>query len=72
MRHLLRQARLERGWTQAEAARRLNMSEREYRHLELGTRKPSLDNLRSIHRVFGIPYEQLVEGVFGDNTRCAP
>lgn len=72
MRDRLRQERLARGWTQAEAARRLGITERAYRHLEYGTHNPSHRTVRRIKEVFGLSYDELMDNVFVDNETCAP
>lgn len=63
MRERLRQARIQRGMTQAEAARMLGMTERGYRHLEHGTRNPSHDTVHRVYEVFGLTYEDLMYNV---------
>ncbi|MCL6516597.1 MULTISPECIES: helix-turn-helix transcriptional regulator [Alicyclobacillus] len=61
MRNRLKQARQSKGWTQAEVARRLGMTERAYRHLEAGTRNPSYETVKKLRKLFGIPDEELLE-----------
>jgi transcriptional regulator with XRE-family HTH domain len=44
----LRSARDMRGWSQAELARRAGLPPTSIAHFEIGTRKPSFDNLRRL------------------------
>ncbi|SFU39370.1 DNA-binding transcriptional regulator, XRE-family HTH domain [Alicyclobacillus macrosporangiidus] len=60
MRTKLKQARKANGWTQAETAKRLGITERAYRHFEAGTRNPSYDTLVKLEQLFGMPHSELL------------
>ncbi len=49
----LRELRLARGWSEAELAHRLNMSQSAYSRLECGTTRLDLERLQQLAAVFG-------------------
>lgn len=48
------------GWTQADVAAKLNMSQRAYSHYENGSRNISVDTLVIIARLYGVSTDFLV------------
>lgn len=59
MRSGLKRARLEKGWTQAEAAAQFGITERAYRAWELGSRTPTYKKMLELQRVFERSVEEL-------------
>jgi len=58
----LKALRVERGWSQAELAERLDVSRQSVNAIETGKYDPSLPLAFRIARLFGLP----IEGVFED------
>jgi transcriptional regulator with XRE-family HTH domain len=56
------QARQIRGWSQAELARRLEVSRERLGKWEKGISAPSLDDLVPLSEVLGVPFAELVQG----------
>lgn len=52
--HNLKAKRLEKGWTQTEAARRLKTHVRNYRNYESGYTEPNLKTIQQIMKVFSV------------------
>lgn len=61
MRTLLKNQRLKKQLTQKELARQLNISERHYQAIELGTRQGSIAVWDKLEDIFNIPQRQLRE-----------
>jgi transcriptional regulator with XRE-family HTH domain len=61
--HRLRSRRDERGWTQAELARRCDLHKAYIGFVERGERNVSLVNLRRIARVLRVRLSDLLEGL---------
>lgn len=66
MRYKLREARIAHNMSPAEVASAIGITERAYRYIESGERKPSLDTALKIETLFGIPPRELV--VQNDST----
>lgn len=66
MRHKLREARIARNMKPADVAKAIGISERGYRYIESGERKPSIETALKIEALFGIPPRELV--VQNDST----
>ncbi|HUN71928.1 MAG TPA: helix-turn-helix transcriptional regulator [Steroidobacteraceae bacterium] len=62
MKNRLKALRVERGWSQAELAERLDVSRQSVNAIETGKYDPSLPLAFRIARLFGLP----IEGVFED------
>lgn len=65
MRNLVRELRLERGWTQSDLAGRLDVSRQTIYAIEAERYDPSLPLALAIGRLFKLPVEQ----VFGGGAR---
>ncbi|CTQ52303.1 transcriptional regulator, y4mF family [Roseibium album] len=61
MRNHLKQLRGEQGWSQAELAKRLDVTRQTVIALEKGKYDPSLPLAFRISRVFGLPIEKLFD-----------
>jgi putative transcriptional regulator len=61
MQNHLKQLRGEQGWSQAELAKRLDVTRQTVIALEKGKYDPSLPLAFRISRVFGLPIEKLFE-----------
>jgi putative transcriptional regulator len=59
MRNTVRELRTERGWTQAELARKLEVSRNSVNAIETGRYEPSLPLAMRIARVFGKSVEEI-------------
>ena len=59
MNNRLRELRAERGWSQLELARRLDVSRQSVNAVETGKYDPSLPLAFRIADVFGLPIEQI-------------
>ncbi|HEX7183425.1 MAG TPA: helix-turn-helix transcriptional regulator [Thermoanaerobaculia bacterium] len=57
--------RKERGWSQAELARRLNVHRSRVSHWERGIHMPALETLSDLSALFGITLDFLVSGQTG-------
>jgi len=55
----IRKKRLENGWTQSHVAEKLEVSERFYRSIEAGHKKPSYENIIKIEDLFNLPQRVL-------------
>ena len=62
---LLRRLRLERGWTQRQAAELLGVSAQAVSKWERGTADPSTSNLLALAKLFGVPAEDLLRQAAG-------
>ena len=69
MRNRLRVLRAERGWTQQDLARRLEVSRQTVNAVETGKYDPSLPLAFKLARVFGAPIEALFDP---DDERSGP
>ena len=61
MKNRIREMRDERGWTQADLARELDISRQTVNALEAGRWDPSLPLAFALSRLFGIAIEELFE-----------
>lgn len=61
----LKSARLEKGWTQQQAADELKITKASYANIERGARKPSLKIAIKIQKLFQIPIDIFVEEIGG-------
>lgn len=63
MRDWLLSARQEKGMTQLEVAKRLDISEAYYSYIESGNRQKKMDVALAakLSTIFGIPFERIVE-----------
>ena len=63
MRDWLREMRTEKGMTQQEVAKQLDLSEAYYSYIESGERQKKMNIARAakLSVVFGIPMEQIIE-----------
>ena len=52
--------------TQAKAAGLIGVSTSAYSEWTLGTKKPSIKNIKKIEQLFGIPREQLRPDIYGN------
>lgn len=57
---LLKKYRQDKKWTQAQVALMLGVTERFYRSIEAGDRRPSYDNLNKLEDLFGLPQRVLL------------
>lgn len=57
---LLKKFRQQKGWTQLQVAEMLSVSERFYRSIEAGDRRPSYENLNKLEDTFQIPQRVLL------------
>lgn len=57
---ILKELRIEKGWSQAQLAKRLGLSASIITHYELGDRYPSLESLVEISRVMGVTTDYLL------------
>lgn len=57
---ILKKLRSERGWSQAQLAKRLGLSASIIAHYELGDRRPSLESLVEISHVMGVTTDFLL------------
>lgn len=57
---ILRKLRSEKGWSQAQLAKRIGLSSSIIAHYESGTRYPSLETLAEIRRVMGVSTDFLL------------
>lgn len=57
---LLKKYRLKNGWTQSQVAEMLDVSERFYRSIEAGDRRPSYKNLIKLEDLFRLPQRVLL------------
>lgn len=55
----IQQLRLERGWTQSELAKQLNISKKAVKNWEIGSSKPSVDHAIRLADVFCISTDSL-------------
>jgi transcriptional regulator with XRE-family HTH domain len=58
--NLLKETRLQSGFTQKEMAIRLELSERAYQHYEAGTREPNITYLIAIADILDVSLDYLV------------
>ena len=65
MRKTLQSLRKQHGWTQAETAKRLGITERAYRFIEHGDRNPSFELMNRMEDLFKSPQRELL---VQDNT----
>jgi transcriptional regulator with XRE-family HTH domain len=56
----VRNLRLEKGWTQAELAKKLKRRQTEISDLENGHHAPSLATVEEVAKVFGVPANKLL------------
>ena len=56
----LKQAREERGYTQAEAAKLIGISVETLGNYERGKSYPDIPTLRKIEELYGVPYDRLI------------
>ena len=56
----LRQARQNANMTQAEVAKKIGVAKNTYCNWELGTREPSILNIKALAKLFGISVDYLV------------
>jgi putative transcriptional regulator len=61
MKNRVRELRTERGWSQADLARRLEVSRQTVNAIETGRYDPSLPLAFRIARLYGLPIEGLFE-----------
>ena len=61
MRKNLRQTRLKYNLTQAEVAKNIEVSVRQYQHLEAGTRNTTPETWDKLEDLLGVPQRQLRE-----------
>ena len=64
MKNLLRELRAQRGWSQADLAKELDVSRQSVNAVETGKFDPSLPLAFRIARVFGMP----IESIFVDES----
>ena len=57
---ILQDLRSSRSWSQAQLAKRLNISASQIANYEMGRRFPSLETLISVSRVFGVSTDYLL------------
>ncbi len=65
---ILKKLRAEKGWSQAQLAKRLGLSASIVAHYELGSRFPSLETLADISRVMGVTTDFLLG--LNDKREC--
>ena len=57
---ILQRLRNDKGWSQAQLARKVGLSDSQVANYELGRRKPSLQSLIDIARCFGVTTDYLL------------
>lgn len=57
---LIKKYRKRNGWTQFQVAEMLNVTERFYRSIEAGDRRPSYENLNKLEDLFKLPQRILL------------
>ena len=62
MKQRIKQSRLERGWSQAELARRMSVTQPSVAEWESGRKAPNMKNLVHLSKLLGVGFEWLSTG----------
>ena len=65
---LLKELRQEKGDTQSDVARALNISQKAYSYYERGEREPSIDMLIQISNYFNVTVDYLINTLIAEKT----